>query len=268
MPGDDPAPHKGAVPDGPQAGAPPLGGGLGPLFGQYRHPQSLGGGLQQRFGADALPRGMQGQPLGSQGVFQHGPGGTARFPHQQRRRRQLFQRQRGLCRQRVRGRQHRAQAVGAQLLAVQFGQAGAVFQQGQVQAVFTQGGGQAAAVGHRDLQFDAGVLGRKLPGQPRQQRPAQGDGGPHPDHAQGIPVPQPGFHAVEGIQQVHGLGIKPPPALGGGKMAVHPLEQPHAVVLFQFLHGAGYGGLSHVQDFRRPGHIARTVHFRKNAQMA
>lgn len=73
---------------------------------------------------------------------------------------------------------------------------------------------------------------------------------------------------VKGIQQVNGLGIQALGSLGGGKMAVKPLKQPHAIVLFQFLDGAGHGGLGHVQVPGRMGYVAGAVYLRKNAHMA
>ena len=73
---------------------------------------------------------------------------------------------------------------------------------------------------------------------------------------------------VKGIQQVNGLGIQALGSLGGGKMAVKPLKQPHAIVLFQFLDGAGHGGLRHVQLLRRARDASAAVNRQKDPHVA
>ena len=268
MPGHHMAAGHGGVPD--RAGTHKAGAGIrrGQMLRQNRHAQLLGGGLHQCCSAHAFPCGVQGKALFRAGVFQHFPRGTAGFPQQQRAADQLLQGQGSLLRQRVGRGQHCAQAVGSDRLGMQVGHRNAVFQQGKVELIFTQRFGQNTAVGHLGLQLNAGVERRKAAGQHRKDGAAQRDRCPHPHHAEGIPIPHGGFHMVKGIQQVNGLGIQALGSLGGGKMAVKPLKQPHAIVLFQFLDGAGHGGLGHVQVLGRMGYVAGAVYLRKNAHMA
>ena len=143
---------------------------------------------------------------------------------------------------------------------------GHVVHQAHIQAVFQQQPLDAVRVSHQGGKLHLGALPPELGQHPGEPGGPKSDVRPHPQPVGGFP--QLVLRLLKAPQYLLGRGEQGAPGLGHIDAAIHPLKEPHPIVLFQLLDGQAHCGLGGVQGLGRLRKAHLAADLREYGEMA